>query len=52
MVTFNDPLLGRKLRVSADLLALSAGMVAEDTEELASIENWPEPQKVISWRRM
>jgi heterodisulfide reductase subunit A-like polyferredoxin len=37
MVTFDDPLLGRKLRVSADLLALSAGMVAEDTEELASI---------------
>jgi heterodisulfide reductase subunit A-like polyferredoxin len=37
MVTFNDPLLGRKLRVNADLLALSAGMVAEDTEELASI---------------
>jgi len=37
MVTFNDPILGRKLRVSADLLALSAGMVAEDTEELASI---------------
>ena len=37
MVTFNDPLLGRSLRVSADLLALSAGMVAEDTEELASI---------------
>ena len=37
MVTFNDPLLGRKLRVSADLLVLSAGMVAEDTEELASI---------------
>ena len=37
MVTFNDPLLGRRLRVSADLLALSAGMVAEDTEELASI---------------
>jgi heterodisulfide reductase subunit A-like polyferredoxin len=37
MVTFDDFLLGRKLRVSADLLALSAGMVAEDTEELASI---------------
>jgi heterodisulfide reductase subunit A-like polyferredoxin len=37
MVTFNDSLLGRNLRVSADLLALSAGMVAEDTEELASI---------------
>jgi heterodisulfide reductase subunit A-like polyferredoxin len=37
MVTFNDSLLGRSLRVSADLLALSAGMVAEDTEELASI---------------
>jgi heterodisulfide reductase subunit A-like polyferredoxin len=37
MVTFNDPLLDRRLRVSADILALSAGMVAEDTEELASI---------------
>ncbi|MDH3880222.1 MAG: FAD-dependent oxidoreductase, partial [Desulfobacteraceae bacterium] len=37
MVTFIDPLLGRRLRVSADLLALSAGMVAEDTEELSSI---------------
>ena len=36
-VTFTDPLLGRTLRVDADLLALSAGMVAEDTEELASI---------------
>jgi heterodisulfide reductase subunit A-like polyferredoxin len=36
-VTFNDPLLNRRLRISADLLALSAGMVAEDTEELASI---------------
>jgi heterodisulfide reductase subunit A-like polyferredoxin len=36
-VTFKDPLLGRTLRVDADLLALSAGMVAEDTEELASI---------------
>jgi heterodisulfide reductase subunit A2 len=36
-VTFKDPILGRTLRVDADLLALSAGMVAEDTEELASI---------------
>jgi heterodisulfide reductase subunit A-like polyferredoxin len=36
-VTFKDHVLGRTLRVSADLLALSAGMVAEDTEELASI---------------
>ncbi len=36
-VTFSDPILGRKLRVQADLLALSAGMQAEDTEELASI---------------
>jgi heterodisulfide reductase subunit A2 len=36
-VTFKDPILGRTLRVHADLLALSAGMVAEDTEELASI---------------
>ena len=37
MVTFNDHVLGRRLKVSTDLLTLSAGMVAEDTEELASI---------------
>ena len=36
-VTFNDHVLGRPLRVEADLLTLSAGMVATDTEELASI---------------
>jgi len=37
IVTFKDHILDRSLRVSADLLVLSAGMVAEDTEELASI---------------
>ncbi len=37
VVTFKDHVLGRRLQVCADLLALSAGMVAEDTEELASI---------------
>jgi heterodisulfide reductase subunit A-like polyferredoxin len=37
MVTFKDHVLNSDLRVSADLLALSAGMVPEDTEELASI---------------
>jgi heterodisulfide reductase subunit A-like polyferredoxin len=36
-VTFTDHVLGRKLRVDADMLALSAGMTASDTEELASI---------------
>jgi len=36
-VSFVDPVLGRRLEVDADLLVLSAGMVAEDTEELASI---------------
>jgi len=36
-VTFEDKVLGRRLCVYADLLALSAGMRAEDTEELASI---------------
>jgi len=36
VVTFKDHVLGRQIQVSADLLALSAGMVAEDTEELAS----------------
>jgi heterodisulfide reductase subunit A-like polyferredoxin len=37
VVTFMDHVLGRRLQLSADLLALSTGMVAEDTEELASI---------------
>jgi heterodisulfide reductase subunit A-like polyferredoxin len=36
-LTFKDHILGRNLQVDADLLALSAGMVAADTEELASI---------------
>jgi heterodisulfide reductase subunit A-like polyferredoxin len=36
-VTFDDKILGRRLFVNADLLALSAAMRAEDTEELASI---------------
>ena len=36
-VTFTDHVLDESFSVSADLLALSAGMVAEDTEELASI---------------
>jgi heterodisulfide reductase subunit A-like polyferredoxin len=37
MVTFNDQMLGRRIKVRADILALSAGMVPEDTEEFASI---------------
>jgi len=36
-VTFSDHVLNRKLSVSTDLLVLSAGMEAEDTEELSSI---------------
>jgi heterodisulfide reductase subunit A-like polyferredoxin len=36
-VTFRDHVLGRTLRAPADLLALSAGMEAEDTEELSAI---------------
>jgi len=36
-VTFRDPVLDRDIRVSADLVALSAGVRAEDTEELAGI---------------
>ena len=36
-VTFRDHVLGCDLKASADILALSAGMIAEDTEELASI---------------
>ncbi len=37
MVTFRDHVLDKSLRVSTDILTLSAGMVAEDTEEMASI---------------
>ncbi len=36
-VSIVDPVLGRRLEVDADLLVLSAGMVPEDTGELASI---------------
>jgi heterodisulfide reductase subunit A-like polyferredoxin len=36
-VMFTDHVLNRKLKVSTDLLVLSAGMEAEDTEELSSI---------------
>jgi heterodisulfide reductase subunit A-like polyferredoxin len=37
LVTFKDQVLQRNLRVPADILALSAGVRAADTEELASI---------------
>jgi len=36
-VTFRDHVLQRDIRVSSDLLALSAGMRPEDTEELANL---------------
>ncbi|MEA3232047.1 MAG: FAD-dependent oxidoreductase, partial [Thermodesulfobacteriota bacterium] len=36
-VTFKDHVLGQSLRVIADLVVLSAGMIAEETEELSSI---------------
>jgi heterodisulfide reductase subunit A-like polyferredoxin len=36
-VTFMDHILNRPLKVTTDLLVLSAGMQAEDTEELSSI---------------
>ena len=36
-VTFTDPILDRQIEMSPDILALSAGVVAEDTEELATI---------------
>jgi len=41
LITFKDHVLQRDLKVSADLLALSAGMVPEDTQELASILKLP-----------
>ena len=36
-VTFTDHVLGRKLAVDADMVALSAGVVPADTEELSTI---------------
>ncbi|MFW5863593.1 MAG: FAD-dependent oxidoreductase, partial [Desulfohalobiaceae bacterium] len=36
-VSFRDPILDRQLQVDADLLALSAGVRAEDTDQLSSI---------------
>jgi heterodisulfide reductase subunit A-like polyferredoxin len=36
-ITFTDHVLGRKLAVDTDLLVLSAGVEAADTEELSSI---------------
>ncbi len=40
-VTFKDHVLGRDIQVGADRLVLSAGMVAGDTDELASILKLP-----------
>jgi heterodisulfide reductase subunit A-like polyferredoxin len=40
-VTFKDHVLQRDICVSTDIIALSAGMVPEDTEELASILKLP-----------
>jgi heterodisulfide reductase subunit A-like polyferredoxin len=37
LVTFTDHVLGLKVQVAADILALSAGMVPADTEELCNI---------------
>ena len=40
-VTFKDHVLQRDLKISTDLLALSAGVVPTDTDELASILKLP-----------
>ncbi len=37
MVSFQDQMTGTQLKVRADTLVLSAGMIPEDTEELANI---------------
>jgi heterodisulfide reductase subunit A-like polyferredoxin len=44
-VTFKDHILKRDIKVNADLLALSAGMVPSDTEELASILKLPKSKE-------
>ncbi|MFW6054885.1 MAG: FAD-dependent oxidoreductase, partial [Thermodesulfobacteriota bacterium] len=40
-VEFNDPILDRRLSVDSDCLALSAGMRAADTDDLASVLKAP-----------
>ena len=40
-VTFEDHVLRREIQIFPDLIALSAGMIPEDTEELASILKLP-----------
>jgi heterodisulfide reductase subunit A-like polyferredoxin len=40
-VTFTDPILQRSISMTADRLVLSAGLVAQDTEELSSILKLP-----------
>jgi heterodisulfide reductase subunit A-like polyferredoxin len=45
MVTFRNNVLQRDIVVSTDLLALSAGMEAADTEELANIIKLPRTQE-------
>jgi heterodisulfide reductase subunit A-like polyferredoxin len=44
LVKFKDHVLQRDIQISPDLLALSSGMRAEDTEELASILKVPRNQ--------
>ena len=44
-VTFNDHILKRDIKVRTDLLALSAGMVPADTDELASILKLPKSKE-------
>ncbi|MFC1892090.1 FAD-dependent oxidoreductase, partial [Thermodesulfobacteriota bacterium] len=44
-VTFTDYILKRDITVSPDILALSAGMVPADTEELASILKLPRSEE-------
>ena len=44
-ITFNDNILHREIKVRADLLALSAGMVPSDTDELASILKLPKSKE-------
>ena len=44
-VTFMDHVLQREIRVSADILALSAGVVPADTDELATILKLPRSEE-------
>ncbi len=49
-ITFMDHELGYRIQMDTDILALSAGMEAQDTEERLPSSNWIAIRKDFSWK--